>query len=209
MRVLTVALCATVFPFARSPPRRALSSSQKYAILPVNVCFASMGGPGMSGDDERQIEQLLGELTNAWNRGDANAYGARYLADATFTNANGSFYLGRDEFDRRHEEIFRGVLRGTTLAMTIRQAALRSPRRRDRRRRHRDLRLAAAAARGRGRARRPVAKLPADGASQTRRRLVDCGLSQCLARRAGQSCGHGFGLSDCAIAIFGFCAPHA
>jgi len=72
-------------------------------------------------DDEREIEQLIGELTDAWNRGDAKAYGARYLADGTFTNANGSFYVGRDEFDRRHEEIFRGVLRGTTLAMTIKK----------------------------------------------------------------------------------------
>ena len=75
----------------------------------------------MPTDDERQIEQLLGELTEAWNHGDAKAYGARYLADATFTNANGSFYVGRDEFDRRHEEIFRGLLRGTTLAMTIKK----------------------------------------------------------------------------------------
>ena len=61
-------------------------------------------------DDERLIERLLGEMIDAWNRGDAKAYGARYLADATFTNANGSFYVGRDEFDRRHEEIFRGLL---------------------------------------------------------------------------------------------------
>jgi uncharacterized protein (TIGR02246 family) len=75
----------------------------------------------MPTEDEREIIQLMSELTDAWNRGDAKAYGARYLADGTFTNANGSFYLGRDEFDRRHEEIFRGLLRGTTVAMTIRK----------------------------------------------------------------------------------------
>jgi uncharacterized protein (TIGR02246 family) len=75
----------------------------------------------MPTDDEYAIMQLIGELMDAWNRGDAKAYGARYLADGTFTNANGSFYLGRSEFDRRHEEIFRGVLRGTTVAMTIKK----------------------------------------------------------------------------------------
>jgi len=75
----------------------------------------------MPTDDEREITQLLDELTDAWNRGDAKGYGARYLADGTFTNANGSFYVGRDEFDRRHAEIFRGLMRGTTLAMTIRK----------------------------------------------------------------------------------------
>jgi uncharacterized protein (TIGR02246 family) len=75
----------------------------------------------MSTADERGITQLIGELTGAWNRGDAKAYGARYLADGTFTNGYGSFYLGREEFDRRHEEILGGLLRGTTVAMTIKK----------------------------------------------------------------------------------------
>jgi uncharacterized protein (TIGR02246 family) len=162
----------------------------------------------MSGDDERQIEQLLGELTDAWNRGDANAYGARYLPDATFTNVNGSFYFGRDEFDRRHEEIFRGIFRGTALAMTIKTLRFVRP----------DVAVVDVATELSGAVLRPqgvevgpggVANLLADGACERKRRLADCGLSQCLARRAGQLRGHGFGLSACAIAIFGFCALHA
>jgi len=71
--------------------------------------------------DETEIQQLMSELTDAWNRGDAAAYGARYLADATFTNVNGSFYAGRDEFDLRHQEILRGVFKGSTVAMAIRK----------------------------------------------------------------------------------------
>jgi len=69
--------------------------------------------------DETDIQELIDELTEAWKHGDAKAYGARFLPEATFTNVNGEFYVGREEFDRRHAEIFRGIFRGTALALTI------------------------------------------------------------------------------------------
>ena len=71
--------------------------------------------------DEAMIQQLLDELVDAWNRGDTKAYGARFLADATFTNVNGMFHDSREEFDRRQEEIFRGALKGTTITLTPRK----------------------------------------------------------------------------------------
>jgi uncharacterized protein (TIGR02246 family) len=71
--------------------------------------------------DEAMVKQLLDELSDAWNRGDTEAYGARFLDDATFTNVNGMFHEGREEFDRRHEEIFRGALKGTTITLTPRK----------------------------------------------------------------------------------------
>jgi uncharacterized protein (TIGR02246 family) len=69
--------------------------------------------------DENEIHTLLDELADAWKRGDAKAYGARFLPDGTFTNVNGEFYLGREEFDRRHADVFGGVFRGTALEMTM------------------------------------------------------------------------------------------
>jgi uncharacterized protein (TIGR02246 family) len=77
--------------------------------------------PDMATTDEAAIQQLMSELADAWNRGDAQAYGARYRADGTFTNVNGSFYVGRDAFNRRHEEAFRGIYKGSTLALTTRE----------------------------------------------------------------------------------------
>jgi uncharacterized protein (TIGR02246 family) len=77
--------------------------------------------------DEAMIQQLLGELVDAWNRGDAKAYGARFLGDATFTNVNGMFHESREEFDRRHEEIFRGALKGTTITLAPRKIRLIRP----------------------------------------------------------------------------------
>jgi uncharacterized protein (TIGR02246 family) len=62
--------------------------------------------PDMTTPEEAAIHQLMSELADAWNRGDAQAYGAHYRADVTFTNVNGSFYVGREAFNRRHEEGF-------------------------------------------------------------------------------------------------------
>jgi uncharacterized protein (TIGR02246 family) len=78
-------------------------------------------GVEMPSADEKEIQQLFGELIDAWNRGDASAFGARFQADGTFTNVNGGFYVGRDEFNLRHDEVFRGVFKGTTLSMTTRK----------------------------------------------------------------------------------------
>ena len=71
--------------------------------------------------DDAPVEQLLDELVAAWNHGDARAYAERYRPDGTFTNVNGGLYVGRDEFARRHEEIFAGYLEGTTLRLAISQ----------------------------------------------------------------------------------------
>lgn len=71
--------------------------------------------------DATMIQQLLDELVDAWNRGDTEAYGARLLADATFTNVNGMFHVSRDEFNQRHDEIFRGPLKGSKLTLTPRK----------------------------------------------------------------------------------------
>ena len=74
----------------------------------------------MQTTDEAAIQQLMGGLTEAWNRGDADAFGTRYHANGTFTNVNGTFHVGRDEFNRRHAEVFAGPFKGTTLSLTPR-----------------------------------------------------------------------------------------
>ncbi|SRR5579871_555633 len=82
------------------------------------TCYAVVDGEIT---DEAAIQQLLNELTDAWNRGDAQAYAARFQADGTFTNVNGTFYVGREEFDRRHEEAFRRVYKGSTITAAIKK----------------------------------------------------------------------------------------
>jgi uncharacterized protein (TIGR02246 family) len=73
------------------------------------------------------VDQLLGELAEAWNTGDARAYGARFCPDVTFTNTDGTLDLGRDEVVRHAEEAFRGVLAGTKLSLAVRKLRLVRP----------------------------------------------------------------------------------
>ena len=73
------------------------------------------------------VDQLLGELAEAWNAGDARAYGARFSPDVTFTNSDGTVDLGRDEVVRRAGEAFQGVLAGTKLAVAVRKLRLVRP----------------------------------------------------------------------------------
>jgi uncharacterized protein (TIGR02246 family) len=81
----------------------------------------------MSNTDETEIRKLIEAMTAAWSRGDAKAYGTRYRSDATFTNVFGDFYAGRQDFDRRHEEVFAGIFKGTTLSMEIRKLRFLRP----------------------------------------------------------------------------------
>jgi uncharacterized protein (TIGR02246 family) len=76
---------------------------------------------------ETEIQGLLHELTAAWNRGDAEAYGTRFQADGTFTNVFGGFYVGRKEFDRRHQDILRGIFEGSTVTMEVRKLRFLRP----------------------------------------------------------------------------------
>jgi uncharacterized protein (TIGR02246 family) len=73
------------------------------------------------------VDQLLGELAEAWNAGDARAYGARYSPDGTFTNTNGTIDMGRDEVVRTADEAFQGVLAGTKVSMAVRRLRLIRP----------------------------------------------------------------------------------
>jgi uncharacterized protein (TIGR02246 family) len=73
------------------------------------------------------VDQLLGELTEAWNGGDARAYGARFCPDATITNTDGTVDVGRDEFVRHAEEAFQGILAATKLSLAVRKLRLVRP----------------------------------------------------------------------------------
>ena len=76
---------------------------------------------------DEAVDQLLRELAEAWNAGDAQAYGSRYRPDATVTNTNGTLDLGRDEFVHTAEEAFQGALAGTKLWLAVRKLRLVRP----------------------------------------------------------------------------------
>jgi len=81
----------------------------------------------MANAAETEIREMLDEMTDAWARGDATAYGAQYQADGTFTNVFGTFHVGPDEFNLRHDEVFRGIFKGTRVTMDIRKLRFLRP----------------------------------------------------------------------------------
>jgi uncharacterized protein (TIGR02246 family) len=79
----------------------------------IRVALASDGA------DVGKIRAIVEDEIAAWNRGDADAYSRHFSADGTFTNIRGSFFVGYEEFRDRHDVVFKGEFRGTTLEQRI------------------------------------------------------------------------------------------
>lgn len=66
-------------------------------------------------------EQLRGAcsaidaMTAAWNRNDADAYGAAFTENATYTTFLGTHYTGRSDITESHRALFSGFLKGSKL----------------------------------------------------------------------------------------------
>ncbi|OLT49272.1 DUF4440 domain-containing protein [Saccharomonospora sp. CUA-673] len=59
---------------------------------------------------------VIGRLATAWDRQDAEAYGANFTETATYTTFAGTYYDGRDDIVRSHAALYDGPLSGTRLA---------------------------------------------------------------------------------------------
>ena len=74
-----------------------------------------------------EIQSVVNELATAWNQGDAAAFAKRFQQDGTFTNVNGTAFVGHAAFEERHRAIFAGPLKGSVTTMTLRRAQLVRP----------------------------------------------------------------------------------
>src|SRR6266550_5021402 len=99
-------------------PNERLMKIMKTALSLTILLFATMAG-AQGKPDEAAIRNILQEEVAAWNKGDAQAYSQHFAADGTFTNVQGMFFTGHQAFLDRHEEIFKGMLRGTVLRQEV------------------------------------------------------------------------------------------
>ena len=74
---------------------------------------------GQNSVDEHAIRDIVKDEIEAWNKADAMAYARHFASDGTFTNILGTFYKGHAAFVRRHDEVFKGIFRGSTLQQDI------------------------------------------------------------------------------------------
>ena len=90
-----------------------------YVLVLIVVCIASMAATPESSPDEAAISSIIQEEITAWNAGDAAAYSRHFAEGGTFTNVRGQFFTGRQAFIDRHDYVFKGQFRGSTLKQDI------------------------------------------------------------------------------------------
>ena len=87
--------------------------------IAIIVLLAGVMAAAQSKPDEVAIRKILSDENTTWNQGDTDAYSRHFAVDGTFTNVRGAFYAGRQAFRDRHEIIFKGPMRGTSLQQDV------------------------------------------------------------------------------------------
>ncbi|WP_410673442.1 SgcJ/EcaC family oxidoreductase [Amycolatopsis sp. cmx-4-68] len=64
---------------------------------------------------EADVRAVLGRLTQAWNDGDAAAYGRLFTDDADYVTFFGLNFPGREAIESSHRALFEGPLKGSKL----------------------------------------------------------------------------------------------
>jgi uncharacterized protein (TIGR02246 family) len=70
-------------------------------------------------DQGADIHAVIASLVDAWRRHDADAFGALFTDDATYTTFMGTCYRGRRAIVDSHRALFDKPLKGTQLASEI------------------------------------------------------------------------------------------
>lgn len=74
---------------------------------------------GPQEQDVAAVRAVVDDLIAAWGRHDAEAYGALFTQDATYTTYVGTFYQGRRDIVESHRALFAKFLKDTQLADEI------------------------------------------------------------------------------------------
>jgi uncharacterized protein (TIGR02246 family) len=61
------------------------------------------------------VSDLMGRMSEAWERGDGKAYGALFAEDAQYVTAPGERLHGRKAIADSHQQIFDTIFKGTKL----------------------------------------------------------------------------------------------
>ncbi|MBE1441260.1 SgcJ/EcaC family oxidoreductase [Paenibacillus sp. OAS669] len=77
--------------------------------------------------DIAEINELFQKLKWAWDRGDGAAYGSCFTEDADYVTFQGEHLQGRKAIAETHQQLWNGVLRGSTLEGEIKKIRFLSP----------------------------------------------------------------------------------
>ena len=83
------------------------------------LLVATVAAYPQASPDETAVRNIIQDEIAAWNAGDAAAFARHFAADGTFTNIRGQFFTGRADFTEKHDFIFKGIYRGTTMKQDV------------------------------------------------------------------------------------------
>ncbi len=118
--------------------------------------------------DRVAILAMIDAQSQAWNAGDAVAFGERALPDIVFTNIVGLFSVGAEPFEAQHAHIFATIYQGSRMVQRLERVTMASD----------DVAIVDTLAAVTGYRRLPPGVEPIDGALTTR-------LEQVIVRRDG------------------------
>lgn len=82
-------------------------------FLAASMLSSPFAAGQATGGDEAQIRSIVQSQGDAWNRGDADGFGAHYAENGSFTNIIGQQLYGRKAFVAQHASIFSTIYKGS------------------------------------------------------------------------------------------------
>ena len=89
-------------------------------VLATSFLPLAVAGVGQSPSvNEAKIRSIVQDEADAWNRGDAEAFGAHYAENGEFTNVIGQQLYGREAFIAQHARIFSTIYKGSDNVFSV------------------------------------------------------------------------------------------
>ncbi|WP_405493974.1 SgcJ/EcaC family oxidoreductase [Streptomyces sp. NBC_00096] len=98
---------------------KATGTAECTAVAPASPGAGTGTDTGSATRDRDAVCGVLASLARAWGAADADAYGALFTPDATYTTYVGTHYQGRGDITEAHRALFGGFVKGTKLADSI------------------------------------------------------------------------------------------
>lgn len=109
----------TPAPAAPPPTAEGTPAALPPGVVPVTDPVAAA--------EEALVRKVVDAEEDAWNRGDAKAFAARFQEQGTFTDVFGSLSRGRAEVESRVSALLGGTFKGTLLALKARKVRFLRP----------------------------------------------------------------------------------
>ena len=100
--------------------RRMMKRSMAALGVLLTLCSLALSQNTNHSKDEAAIRAIIGSLSDAWTKGDAELWGEQFAEGADFTVWTGTYVKGREAITRGHEEIFSTIYKGTKMRLTVR-----------------------------------------------------------------------------------------